>query len=119
MSSNDEYPPRCLSVPVPTSFSCLDFGAHRMEYETHVISIVQNGFVISSPVKLKIGGTLSLRLTMPESGHAQPNGEMRCTGRVTEEEAFRGLGLEYRVEIELARYPRSMEMVTGQAGKLG
>ena len=75
------------------------------EYATQVISIFQNGFVISSPRRLPIGCLLSLRLRLPPEFVSGPFGEMRCTGHVVGEQSLKDGALGYKVEIESATLP--------------
>lgn len=89
-----------LQLPVPVGFRCLDRDFDEGEYATEVVSIFQNGFVISSPQKLRLGCLVSLRLRVPA-----PTGlfeETRCEGRIISEQTLKEGGLGYRVEIDTA-----------------
>ena len=104
MNSNDQQS-LFSQLPVPVSFCCLDFGSDGYEYATKAISIFQNGFVISSPRKLRKGSFLSLRLRIPAESFEGEFPEMRCTAYVVGEQALKDGGLGYRVEIETAALP--------------
>jgi hypothetical protein len=92
-------------LPIPVSSCCLGFGEDGFEYSTQVISIFQNGFVISSPRKLRIGSLLSLRLRLPPEFASGPFREMRCTGHVAGEHSLKGEELRYKVELDSSALP--------------
>lgn len=100
MSGNSNHRSLLFQLPVPVSFRCLDCDLDEGELATQVVSIFQNGFVISSPRKLRAGCLVSLRLRVPTAtGLFQ---ETRCEGRVISEQTLKEGGLGYRVEIETA-----------------
>lgn len=70
-----------------------------MEYATTTISIFQNGFVMSSPRRLRVGCPLSLTLRVPPEVSGSPFRHIRCTGHVKTEQTLTGGELAYRVEI--------------------
>lgn len=87
-----------FQLPVPVSFRCLDHAFDEGEYATQVVSIFQNGFVISSPRSLRTGCVLLLRLRVPT-----PTGlfeETRCEGRVVSQQTLNEGGIGYKVEID-------------------
>lgn len=89
-------------LPIPVSFSCLDIGSDMVEYATKTIGIFPNGFVMSSPRRLRVGSMLSLRLRAPAEIPGSPFRESRCTGFVVSEQKLKNGALGYRVEIEVA-----------------
>jgi hypothetical protein len=48
MDANEEKSRTLFQLPVSVSFRCLGTGCDTIEYSTRVVSIFQNGFVISS-----------------------------------------------------------------------
>jgi len=98
MGNHDSPAPLFFELPVPVSFRCLDHDFDEGECATQVASIFQNGFVISSPRRLRTGCMLLLRLRVPTpAGLFQ---ERQCEGRIVSEQALKDGGLGYRVEIE-------------------
>lgn len=94
-----------FQLPVPVSFCCVGFDADGYEYATQAVSIFQNGFVISSPLKLRTGSLLALRLRIPPDTSGLFR-EERCTACVTGEQPGKDEELAYKVEIETASLPR-------------
>jgi hypothetical protein len=101
MSMNDD-PQVYKQMPIPVSFRCLETGSEEIEYTTRTVSIFHNGFVMSSPRRLRVGGLLSLRLRVPPEISGSPFIETRCTGYVKAEQKLKDGSLGYRVEIETA-----------------
>jgi hypothetical protein len=87
---NDENPAVFSQMAIPVSFCCLERGSDLIEYATKTVSILPNGFVMSSPLKLKLGSRLSLRLRVPSEMHASPFHETRCVGLVVSEHNLKG-----------------------------
>ena len=52
-------------LAIPVSFCCLELGSDFFEYSTKVLSVFNEGFVITSPRRLRMGMVLSLRLRVP------------------------------------------------------
>jgi hypothetical protein len=76
-------------------------GSFTPDYTTQAVSIFQNGFVIVSPEKLKIGSLLSLRLRVPPEVSGGPFWESRCAdARVVTEQLLKGGELGYGVTIK-------------------
>ena len=91
-------------LPVPVGFHCLELGSDPFEFATQTLSILNDGFVITSPRRLRLGDILSLRLRMPED----PDGrfwEIRRTARVTAEHPRENGRFVYRVEYEVDLLP--------------
>jgi len=105
VSTEERHPSPLEELPIPVSFRCLDPGTAAIDYATQVFRIFQNGFVITSPRKLRIGSLLSLRLRIPLELEDGVLRELRCPGRVVAEEARNGGELQYRVEVENATLP--------------
>ena len=86
--------------PIPVSFHCSELGSGAAEYATKAVSIFQNGFVITSPEKLKTGSFLSLRLRVPPEISGGPFWESHCAdARVITEQLLKSGELGYRVKI--------------------
>lgn len=102
MGTSTDYQAIFNQLPIPVSFRCLEIGSDDVEYATKTISIFQNGFVMSSPRKLRVGGLLSLRLRLPREDSGSPFRESRCTGFVVSEHRLINGALAYRIEIETA-----------------
>jgi hypothetical protein len=103
--ANEKQSSLLFQLPIPVSFCCLGFGEDGFEYSTRVISIFQNGFVISSPRKLRVGSLLSLRLRLPPEFARGPFREMRCTGHVAAEQSLKEGELGYKVELDSNALP--------------
>ena len=87
-------------MAIPVSFCCLELGSDLFEYSTKVLSIFNEGFVITSPRKLWTGTILSLRIRVPSE---KPDGiywETRCIARLVLEQWFKGGGVGYKVEMD-------------------
>ena len=91
-------------LPLPVSFRSTDIGHEFVEYATSLISLFQDGFVITSPRKLRLGSLLSIRIRMPAE---TPEGDFwyrRFAGRVVAEHRVGG-ELGYTVEFEPPSLP--------------
>lgn len=88
--------------PIPVSFRCLEIGSETFEYATEVISIFNEGFVMSSPRTLRVGTLLVLRLRVPTELPGSPFHEIHCKGCVTSEQRLKDGKLGYKVEIKTA-----------------
>lgn len=87
-------------LPIPVSFRSLDIGYQFTEYPTGLVSLFQNGFVISSPRKLRLGSLLSIRMRMPPERPGGNFSHHRCAGRVVAEQRVEGGALGYKVVFE-------------------
>ena len=92
-------------LPIPVSFRSLDVGHKFVEYSTCLISLFQNGFVITSPRKLRVGSLLSIRMRMPPEVLGGVYWHRRCAGRVVAEQRANGGSLAYKVEFEPPSLP--------------
>lgn len=90
---------------VPIAFRCLESGRAAIEYTTRAIRIFQNGYVISSPRRLRIGSLVSLRLSMPLEFRAENLREMRCAARVIAEESISNTSMGYMVQFDPSTLP--------------
>ena len=52
-------------LAIPGSFCCLEWGSDFFEYSTKVLSVFSEGFVITSPRRLRTGSVLSVRIRVP------------------------------------------------------
>ena len=86
--------------PIPISFRCSELGSGAAEYATKAVSIFQNGFVITSPEKLKTGSFLSLRLRVPPEISGGPFWESHCADAVVTEQLLENGEVGYRVKIK-------------------
>ena len=105
MDANHEKSRLLFQLPVPVSFRCVGIGYDAIEYATHVVSIFQNGFVISSPCVLRAGSSLALKLRLPPEVSGGFYRYVRCTARVTEKQLLKDGTLAYKVEIETGTLP--------------
>ena len=92
-------------LPIPLTFSCLGLGSDRFEYVTQALSILPDGFVITSRRKLRIGDSLCLRLRMPPGTPEGSFSEIRRTARVMAELPPKDGNSCYRVEYEFMPPP--------------
>lgn len=86
-------------LPIPVSFRCYEIDLGAVEYSTQAVSIFHNGFVITSPQKLRKGSLLLVRLRMPPESFGGGFWESRCVGRVVAEHPPNDGELRYRVEL--------------------
>jgi hypothetical protein len=96
----DNHPSLLSQFPVPVSFWCLELGSDLFEYSTRVLSIFPEGFVITSPRRLKRGSVLSLRLRVPSDEYDGTYFESRCTGCVVAEQRLKDGGVGYKVQLD-------------------
>jgi hypothetical protein len=94
-----------LQLPIPFTYSCLGLGSERFEYGTQALSILPDGFVITSRRKLRIGDFLCLRLRMPPGTPEGFFSEIRRTARVMEELPQKDRDFCYRVGYEFMPPP--------------
>jgi hypothetical protein len=87
-------------LPIPVSFRSLDIGHGFVEYPTVLVSLFQNGCVISSPKKLRLGSILSIRMRMPPERAGDDFWHRRCAGRVVAEQRVKHGALGYRIAFE-------------------
>jgi hypothetical protein len=87
-------------LPIPVSFRSLDIRHGFMEYPTGLVSLFQNGVVISSPRKLHLGSLLSIRMRMPPDTPGGDCSHRRCAGRVVAEQRVNDGTLGYKVVFE-------------------
>jgi len=87
---------------IPVSFCCLDLTSDFFEYSTKVLSVFNEGFVITSPKRLSLGSVLSLRLRAPSDKCTGTYFENRCTARVVAEQKFKDGGVGYKVPLDEA-----------------
>lgn len=92
-------------LPIPLTFSCLGLGSDRFEYATQALSILTDGFVITSRRKLRIGDFLCLRLRMPPGTPEGSFSEIRRTACVIAELPPQDKNFCYRVEYEFIPPP--------------
>jgi hypothetical protein len=102
VDSKDKCPPAYDEALIPVSFRCLEIGSDSIEYATQIESISRDGFLMTSPKRLKVGSRLSLRLRVPPEISGSPFWETRCTGHVTAQQRLKDGRPAYRVEIETA-----------------
>ena len=69
-------------LPVPVGFDCREPASDPFEFATETLSILNDGFVITSPRKLRLGDILSLRLRMSRGDLDPRFREIRRTTRV-------------------------------------
>lgn len=87
--------------PIPVSFRSSELGSGIVEFTTRAVSFFQNGFVITSPEKLKIGSLLSLRLRVPPEVSGGPFWESHSAdARVLAKQMLRSGELGYIVKIK-------------------
>lgn len=89
-------------MALPVSFCCVDLASDFFEYSTRVLSVFNDGFVITSPRRLRKGSYLSLRLRIPTDEYDGTYWEHRCMGRVIAFESGRDGEVGYKVELEEA-----------------
>jgi len=87
-------------LPIPVSFRSLDIGHGFVEYPTGLVSLFQNGCVLSSPRKLRLGSLLSIRMRMPPETPGGYFAHRRYAGRVVAEQRVHGGALGYKVMFE-------------------
>ena len=92
-------------LPVPVGFCCLELGSDPVEFSTQTLRVLQDGFVITSPCKLRQGDMLSLRLRMPPENPDDRFWELRRTARVMDEQPRASSRFVYRVEYEADHLP--------------
>lgn len=92
-------------LPIPVSFRCLELGSPSVDYATGPVSIFHNGFVITSPRKLRTGSLISIRMRMPPEKKGERFWDTRCLGRVVAEQKLKDGGLAYKIEFEIADLP--------------
>jgi len=92
-------------LPIPLAFSCLGLGSDRFEFVTQALSILPDGFVITSRRKLRIGDFLCLRLRMPPGTPEGCFSEIRRTARVMAELPPQDRNFCYRVGYEFMPPP--------------
>lgn len=89
-------------LAIPVSFCCLELGSDFFEYSTKVLSVFNEGFVITSPKRLRRGGVLSLRLRVCSDDCDGTYFESRCNARVVAEQQFKDGGVGYKVQLDEA-----------------
>lgn len=87
-------------LPIPVSFRSFDIGHGFVEYPAGLVSLFQNGLVISSPRKLRLGSLLSVRMRMPPETPGSNFSHRRCAGRVVAELRVNNGALGYKVVFE-------------------
>jgi len=87
-------------LPLPISFCCLDLESDFLEYSTRVLNVFNEGYVITSPRRLRKGSFLSLRLRIPTDDYDGTYWEHRSIGRVLAVESGRDGEVGYKVELE-------------------
>ncbi|HET6931007.1 MAG TPA: hypothetical protein VFI45_11855 [Candidatus Acidoferrum sp.] len=92
-------------LPIPLAYSCLALGSDRFEYATRALSILPDGFVITSRRKLRIGDFLCLRLRMPFGTSEGSFSEIRRNARVIAELPPQDNNFCYRVEYDFMPPP--------------
>jgi hypothetical protein len=93
--------PTLLSqLAIPVSFCCLELGSDFYEYSTKVLSVFNEGFVITSPKRLRTGSILSLRLRVPSDNLDGRYFENRCTARIVAEQKLKDGGVGYKVQLD-------------------
>ncbi|HTZ46222.1 MAG TPA: hypothetical protein VMH20_01430 [Verrucomicrobiae bacterium] len=102
MATNNQFPPR-NEHPVPISFCCLELNSEPIEHSTKAVRILQNGYVITSPCKLRCGTLLSLRMRLPNDEKGNMFWENRCTATVLGEYLLNDGVLRYKVELDHPR----------------
>jgi len=90
---------------IPTSSRCFELDSGKTDYQTSVVSILQNGFVITSPRKLRKGCLLSINLRFPAEPPESAFWEKRCSARVVAEQPVDSGTLAYHIEIEGSPLP--------------
>jgi hypothetical protein len=96
----DEHAFLLSQLAIPVSFCCLELGSDFFEYSTNVVSVFKEGFVITSPRRLRKGSVLSLRMRVPSDHFDNTYFENRCTGRVVGEQKLEDGGVGYKVQLD-------------------
>jgi hypothetical protein len=78
----------------------LEWGSDFFEYSTKVLSVFSEGFVITSPRRLRTGSVLSLRIRVPSDRLDIAFWESRCIGLVVSEQKLKDGRFGYRVQME-------------------
>lgn len=87
-------------LPLPVSFCCLEFDSDTTEYSTRVVSVFLNGYVITSPRKLRTGSLISLRMRVPASNFPSISWQNRSTARVIAEQPHYNGDNAYKVLVD-------------------
>ena len=95
----DQHQSPLSQLAIPVSFYCLQLGSDFFEYSTKVVSVFNEGFVITSPRRLRKGGGLSLRVRVPSDQLDGTYFENRCIGHVVAEQNLQDGGVGYRVQL--------------------
>jgi len=96
----DEHALPLSQFAIPVSFCCLDLGSDFFEYSTRVVSVFNEGFLITSPRRLRKGSVLSLRMRIPSDRSDVAYFENRRTGHVMAEQKLQDGGVGYRVQLD-------------------
>ena len=99
MRASAEYSSVPEQMPVPVSFSCLGGDTEWINYPTRPLSIFQNGFVITSPCRLRLGSWLVLRILLPPQISGSKPRRIRCAVCVKAGQTMNGGTLGYKVEL--------------------
>jgi hypothetical protein len=97
---SDNLPVPLFQLAIPVSFCCLELGSDFFEYSTKVVSVFNEGFVITSPRLLRKGSFLSLRMRVPSDHYDGTYFESRCTAYVLAEQRLQDGGVGYKVQLD-------------------
>lgn len=90
---------------VPVGFRSLGLGSDPFEFSTQTLRVLHDGFLITSPRRLRLGERLSLRLRKPPENPEDRFWEFRRTACVTAEQPRENGKFVYRVEYEADLLP--------------
>ena len=97
-TQQDSNPGR--NIRLPLYFRTLDSNDDRVEHFAEVVSIATWSFVMRSPVPLRIGAVISLRMRIPTEISGSAFHDMRGVGRVTSECTLDNGALGYNIRID-------------------
>jgi hypothetical protein len=87
-------------IRIPLFFKAADAGCDSIEYAGETVTISDHTFVMRSPIPLKLGSVLALRMRVPVDISGSPFRETRGTGRVMCECALKDGTIAYQVAID-------------------
>jgi PilZ domain len=87
---------------LPVRFRCVEKEVPELEFCTETTNVSQYGLLMESPLRLKLGSSLSVTLRVPTELSGSPFLSYRCRGRVVHEQKLADGTLGYGVEIHQA-----------------
>jgi len=96
----DKHAVPLCQMAIPVSFWCLELGSDLFEYSTRMVSAFDQGFVITSPRRLRNGSVLSLRLRVQSDEYDGSYFESRCIGCVIAQEKLYDGAIAYKVRLD-------------------